>query len=381
MRGGNILLQEEVLHVPGLSPRARGKRHGARLPAGVPGPIPACAGETRWRPSGQGPARAYPRVRGGNRTHSPPRWTQSGLSPRARGKHSHRASAPLCKRPIPACAGETSPSRREERRYWAYPRVRGGNRTHSPPRWTQSGLSPRARGKHSHRASAPLCKRPIPACAGETQPAFVPMAGMRAYPRVRGGNSFTMGRFGSRSGLSPRARGKRLRRGSQPHRPGPIPACAGETKATVEQLVAAQAYPRVRGGNPCELLIANCAEGLSPRARGKRHPPRAGGVDGGPIPACAGETLASGGTPSQGGAYPRVRGGNAIAVFPSALVRGLSPRARGKRGSGYTGDVQYGPIPACAGETRQRWHAGSRAQAYPRVRGGNALTRFTTSAP
>ena len=58
---------------------------------------------------------------------------------------------------------------------------------------------------------------------------YVVELALEAYPRMRGGNGYQRAITGALEGLSPRARGKRVR---QPRRHllyGPIPASAGET--------------------------------------------------------------------------------------------------------------------------------------------------------
>ena len=73
------------------------------------------------------------------------------------------------------------------------------------------------------------CKRPIPACAGETRTVSQSQPPEGAYPRVRGGNHLTPEEMEAVRGLSPRARGKRMRAGYYAGQLRPIPACAGET--------------------------------------------------------------------------------------------------------------------------------------------------------
>ncbi|CAG9932366.1 protein of unknown function [Candidatus Nitrotoga arctica] len=71
----------------------------------------------------------------------------------------------------------------------------------------------------------------------------------------------------------------------------------------------------------------------------------------GPIPASAGETAKNVESRKQDRAYPRERGGNANGDGKGWKQQGLSPRARGKRNHVANANVNYGPIPASAGET------------------------------
>ena len=114
-----------------------------------------------------------------------------------------------------------------------------------------------------------------------------------AYPRANGGNSANRRSARSFPGLSPRGRGKpRLILGLTGHH-GPIPARAGETDTTHLPTRRDRAYPRAGGGNASSRCCAVTFWGLSPRGRGKRHADYHARAFPGPIPARAGETLAS----------------------------------------------------------------------------------------
>ncbi len=52
---------------------------------------------------------------------------------------------------------------------------------------------------------------------------------------------------------------------------GSIPACAGEARIALITGNSHEVYPRVRGGSIGPLCALWLAEGLSPRARGKRN--------------------------------------------------------------------------------------------------------------
>ena len=72
------------------------------------GPIPAGAGETRRRARFFGAARAYPRWRGGNYDDFIGAGDDLGLSPLARGKRHGIDRNGDARGPIPAGAGETT---------------------------------------------------------------------------------------------------------------------------------------------------------------------------------------------------------------------------------------------------------------------------------
>ena len=91
-------------------------------------------------------------------------------------------------------------------------------------------------------------------------------------------------------------------------------------------------------------------KGLSPRARGKRAFWFLATVEKGSIPACAGEAMFRQSGRIHHRVYPRVRGGSVVAFGSCLNLPGLSPRARGKH-HGIAEIGKYdGSIPACAGE-------------------------------
>ena len=183
------------------------------------------------------------------------------------------------------------------------------------------------------------------------------------------------------AGLSPLARGKRnLARPNELDR-GPIPAGAGETDAALPWARKSWAYPRWRGGNAAPRSSACWPWGLSPLARGKHCRPGLPSPADGPIPAGAGETAAAKARCCARWAYPRWRGGNALSADHSPRRRGLSPLARGKRAEATIKSPLMGPIPAGAGETRAVRGLNVSSWAYPRWRGGNPLCRMGRPAP
>ena len=113
----------------------------------------------------------------------------SGLSPRARGEHLYRSLCLPCYRTIPACTGGTCTKNRMSSSLWDYPRVHGGNNfsIHSLP--LSPGLSPRARGELVDLATVANTDRTIPACTGGTFGLYARKLDYRDYPRVHGGNA------------------------------------------------------------------------------------------------------------------------------------------------------------------------------------------------
>ena len=181
---------------------------------------------------------------------------------------------------------------------------------------------------------------------------------MRAYPRIRGGNTKNVAFPGVFRGLSPHTRGKPVQEAIAGVLHGPIPAYAGETSAESHRGRTPRAYPRIRGGNSSRKSSTNPALGLSPHTRGKRPNRLDFGPAVGPIPAYAGETMSWCRRVQTLGAYPRIRGGNVDAAHDVNLVLGLSPHTRGTLHAVIPSPKSVGPIPAYAGETRPLGHAG-----------------------
>ena len=74
-----------------------------------------------------------------------------------------------------------------------------------------------------------------------------------AYPRLCGGNDSYCPRDLPMSGPSPPARGKRFAAIENVAEPRSIPACAGETLESGGVVPVTAVYPRLRGGNVATL--------------------------------------------------------------------------------------------------------------------------------
>ena len=73
--------------------------------------------------------------------------------------------------------------------------------------------------------------------------------------------------------------------------------------------------------------------------------------------------------------YPRVCGGTELGGFAQAIVGGLSPRVRGNPQGCSRRTPRRRSIPACAGEPHLPYLTKSRCRVYPRVCGGNRVSR------
>ena len=247
----------------------------------------------------------------------------------------------------------------------------GGNLVANLLALDKAGLSPRGRGKRVRRTRRQPLRRSIPAWAGETITQYNDNYLAAVYPRVGGGNGAYDQRTGMQTGLSPRGRGKLRQPAACARIAGSIPAWAGETGLSDGTLRACQVYPRVGGGNLVFSKPERKHKGLSPRGRGKRAARPYGRRRGRSIPAWAGETTPPMTPTSACWVYPRVGGGNWRGRSFRVHFGGLSPRGRGKlpRGNG-VGETRRS-IPAWAGETCAGTSVVCSQEVYPRVGGGN----------
>ena len=212
------------------------------------------------------------------------------------------------------------------------------------------GLSPLARGNRESQQAAQEPVGPIPACAGQPRASVIPHAAGRAYPRLRGATPVRLQVLNAGGGLSPLARGNHASAGRPAQRHGPIPACAGQPGIPAGSAGAGGAYPRLRGATKGVCHSPCRWKGLSPLARGNLPPrPHFAGARG-PIPACAGQPHQPSHYPCHGWAYPRLRGATFTRAVTRNILPGLSPLARGNHTNPNDVRQAIGPIPACAGQ-------------------------------
>ncbi len=176
-----------------------------------------------------------------------------------------------------------------------------------------------------------------------------------------------------RTGLSPRGRGSRSGWPWSRSRPGPIPAWAGQPYRALVFCGLAKAYPRVGGAARINRSGQVDENGLSPRGRGSPIAIAIGAYRRRPIPAWAGQPRERPACRGVSRAYPRVGGAARATGYSTATVRGLSPRGRGSLAARGGQHLPAGPIPAWAGQPGSPWHVWVQVQAYPRV-GGAAGT-------
>ena len=151
-----------------------------------------------------------------------------------------------------------------------HPRVCGENRDAPRPVFTQTGTSPRMRGKHFGFEQGLTGRGNIPAYAGKTRQNINRDATSAEHPRVCGENNRSQWPIPLARGTSPRMRGKPALSKLLPAINRNIPAYAGKTI--------------------CLLILASSTSGTSPRMRGKRCRLRCRTCPGRNIPAYAGKT-------------------------------------------------------------------------------------------
>ena len=379
-RGGTGYRYAGTMCSVGLSPPTRGNPDGMAATLRPSRSIPAHAGEpTRTAP----PARnsgVYPRPRGGTPGRGLRRGRCYGLSPPTRGNRLPRALLGICRRSIPAHAGEPRASARDRSAPWVYPRPRGGTAPVGLYRVTLPGLSPPTRGNLRRGVREMVRPWSIPAHAGEPSEGSGARSDTEVYPRPRGGTLSAQRGKRIPKGLSPPTRGNRRTRRIRRCRQRSIPAHAGEPPTRGGRLRCAGVYPRPRGGTGRGRLTRTCAHGLSPPTRGNLRLAGELHVRSGSIPAHAGEPVFRSGITPPFTVYPRPRGGTYPFAAFGWYAGGLSPPTRGNHPQPPRLLVRQGSIPAHAGEPVRHPLSILVYRVYPRPRGGTCPPSITLRA-
>ena len=233
----------------GSSPRVRGKLRGAWGTWPDPGLIPARAGKTASCLCRPGRTTAHPRACGENAMHACARATAAGSSPRVRGKPVVDIIQRLAGRLIPARAGKTCRRGSVSNRHQAHPRACGENFQACSAAARVAGSSPRVRGKLVSQVIGVVADGLIPARAGKTRRRGSRTRAGPAHPRACGENQDQGVLDLTETGSSPRVRGKLPAARGHTHRCGLIPARAGKTRASTGSRAAEPAHPRACGEN------------------------------------------------------------------------------------------------------------------------------------
>ena len=335
------------------------------------GLIPARAGKTCGTlglPCGKW---AHPRACGENALLGTPTPVALGSSPRVRGKPGRGGGPVLRVGLIPARAGKTGRCSRRRWRARAHPRACGENRPSAATAPTRTGSSPRVRGKPDRGLEHVGSRRLIPARAGKTRHPHVWVMAGAAHPRACGENTGEWWTDQLGRGSSPRVRGKPAVGGDSTNAYRLIPARAGKTGSRSRACGLSPAHPRACGENPPPARVGDGRCGSSPRVRGKRPP-------GGPcvprarlIPARAGKTPPRTGPGCGSRAHPRACGENTSPGCRRARGAGSSPRVRGKLVGVRPQRLRQRLIPARAGKTPSCGAPPSWRTAHPRACGEN----------
>ena len=340
-----------VVTAAGSSPRVRGKPRYVFVRGPTSGLIPARAGKTSSS-ARQGPnARAHPRACGENLHHHNLGCSSDGSSPRVRGKPHRNPVLPLGDRLIPARAGKTPSTKTSAKPSRAHPRACGENFDGPDVAQRLAGSSPRVRGKPPSPTVRPATPRLIPARAGKTPRCSSGTACSTAHPRACGENGSSRTCAVATPGSSPRVRGKPPVDVPAAGAERLIPARAGKTTFPATMSATVRAHPRACGENASSFRNAPIVRGSSPRVRGKRL----GVVElrraGRLIPARAGKTPRCSSGTACSTAHPRACGENGSSRTCAVATPGSSPRVRGKPRGGYGVTFHGRLIPARAGKT------------------------------
>ncbi len=131
-------------------------------------------------------------------------------------------------------------------------------------------LSPLTRGTLLHQHHYQDLFRFIPAGAGNTPRCLFKRSHKTVYPRWRGEHKLVDIRGNDRGGLSPLARGTHERTTVSLKTSRFIPAGAGNTTSYYQQRLNPPVYPRWRGEHEAMHKRLTTVYGLSPLARGTR---------------------------------------------------------------------------------------------------------------
>ncbi len=156
--------------IRGSSPRVRGTGGEPDTDVVFRRLIPACAGNSRpWSPAyGQGAV--HPRVCGEQSEIHASGSRLPGSSPRVRGTVDLGRAQVAMVRFIPACAGNSIPTRPARARVSVHPRVCGEQARIRASTACRPGSSPRVRGTELFAIFSRPFHRFIPACAGNSRP-------------------------------------------------------------------------------------------------------------------------------------------------------------------------------------------------------------------
>ena len=231
------------------------------------------------------------------------------------------------------------------------------------------GSSPRVRGTEILPGLQFANVRFIPACAGNRSDLCVCCLSQTVHPRVCGEQIMAGRRRNAGCGSSPRVRGTGNTTLTMRFGIRFIPACAGNSDRGPYASRQAAVHPRVCGEQPVRIRSIGPNPGSSPRVRGtaKLNRDYLGAVRF--IPACAGNRSTARTTSIRTAVHPRVCGEQSHFVTQRPVIPGSSPRVRGTvRRFVFCGTTNRF-IPACAGNSDERFRRDPPGSVHPRVCG------------
>ena len=235
------------------------------------------------------------------------------------------------------------------------------------------GSSPRVRGTLSRRACRVRVHRFIPACAGNTIATLPIERRVPVHPRVCGEHLPIHNTGKPYNGSSPRVRGTHEPTQPRPARHRFIPACAGNTCVSLGRPKVDTVHPRVCGEHSRRPPRRRRDIGSSPRVRGTRPPGAGKRRFERFIPACAGNTGEGLRPIPRISVHPRVCGEHFDKLPRGFAHAGSSPRVRGTHVAGRATRLIQRFIPACAGNTTMQTNRLVALPVHPRVCGEHRL--------
>ena len=253
----------------GPSPRAWGKQRFVLLRDLPLRSIPTGVGKTEYLASSIRNNPVHPHGRGENQRIAFVQTFPSGPSPRAWGKREGAKLGAQIIRSIPTGVGKTEEGYKEVTKPAVHPHGRGENWSQSYQFHRQHGPSPRAWGKHSFPHGTLASTRSIPTGVGKTVRCELFPLTCPVHPHGRGENGRANILKSEVNGPSPRAWGKRQHLRLALVEVRSIPTGVGKTAIFADTEEEPSVHPHGRGENDFGLLISFSANGPSPRAWGK----------------------------------------------------------------------------------------------------------------
>ena len=274
----------------GSSPLSRGILDHYRIASLALGIIPALAGNTPVGWPVRQPKQDHPRSRGEYRVGMVATLNEKGSSPLSRGIPVVDVESHGLPGIIPALAGNTAVESCKVHVSQDHPRSRGEYKQSQRPEKAATGSSPLSRGILSEPVVSDAPVGIIPALAGNTVPVLPVVVVLKDHPRSRGEYAASALFMSCCAGSSPLSRGIPFSATDAIKWPGIIPALAGNTRHAFLASLYIPDHPRSRGEYLTMLCYPVDTIGSSPLSRGIRSRWLCNAAVTGIIPALAGNT-------------------------------------------------------------------------------------------